>query len=326
MRQAEKLSSGIHIPSIKIDDYRGIKDLEIPRLGQVNLFAGESSRFRSDFLTYLLDGRNGATDAEMHPLAWKTVRYVADDDSFYRTNPDMMALMVRKQSANGVPRPILIQRLSEEIVFFEIKNGTVGERFIEIANAERVFQAGALFASEIGAEYGQPMKMPEEYGHRPLRSTMTPVVREYRGEYEFGYHYAEAGTSSEARFRSVIAIGADAVRLMMIASAIVVFSLRAENEGRSPVLLIDGFEVPGGRQVQARFWELILGEVKSRHIQLLATTNSWDCIAGFADAATAIDDLESTYFRLEQGVDRTHYVNYDPYTLQVSFEFNIDPR
>ncbi|MXZ03669.1 MAG: hypothetical protein F4Y88_08390 [Chloroflexi bacterium] len=314
----------MHIPSIRIDDYRGIKDLEIPRLGQVNLFAGGSSRFRSDFLTYLMDGRNGATDAELHPLAWERVRYVADDDSFHRDSPDMMALMVRTQSTNGVPNLILIQRLSEEIVFFE--NRTVGERFIEIANAERVFQAGALVDPEIGGEYGQPMKMPEEYGYRPLVSTMTPVVREYRGEYEFGYHYAEAGTSSEARFRSVMAIGVDAVRMMMIVSAIVVFSLRAENEGRCPVLLIDGFEVPAGRQVQARFWELILSEVKSRHVQLLATTNSLDCIAGFADATTAIDDMESTYFRLEQGVDQTHYVNYDPYTLQVSFEFNIDPR
>lgn len=324
VKQSDKLATGIHIPSLKIDDYRGIKKLDILRLTQVHLFSGESSLLRSDLLTYLMDGRNGATDAEMHPLAWETVRYVADDDSFYRTNPEMMALMVRKQSANGVPRPIVIQRLSDEIVFFE--DGNVGESFIEIANVPRVFQAGTLVDPKIGDEYGQPMKMPDAYGDRPLVSTLTPAVRANNGDYEFGYHYAEAGTTAEARFRGVLPVGADAVRMMMIMSAIVAFSLRAKNERRSPVLLIDGLEIPIGRRIQAGFWGLIFGEVKSRHIQLLATTNSLDCIAGFADAAMEMPDVSSTYVRLQQGDDRTHYVDYDPLTLKVSLEMNIDPR
>ena len=324
VNQSEKLVSGIFIPSIRIGDYRGIKDLEIPRLSQVNLFAGETSLLRSDLLTHLIDGRHGATEPEMHPLAWRTVRYVADDGSFYRTNPDLMALMVRKDSTNGVPNPVLIQRLNEEIVFFDDSNHS--GRFIEIANAQSVFLAGSLVDSRIRAEYGQPMKMPEDYGERPLVSTMTPAVRADHGQYEFGYHYAEEGITSEARFRGVMHIGVDAVRMMMIMSAIVAFSLRAKSERRSPVLLIDGLEIPASRRTQAGFWELIFAEVKSRQVQLLATTNSLDCIAGFADAATAINDLESTYFRLEQSDDRTHSVNYDPHTLKVSFEFNVDPR
>ena len=322
--QSRNSTSGIHIPDLKIGDYRGIKHLEIPRLAQVNLFAGESSLLRSNVFTYLIDARNGSTDAELTPLAWRTVRYVAGDDSFYRTNPDMMAVMVRTQSTNGVPRPLMIQRLNEEIVFFE--DGNDGEKFVEIAYSPGVFQAGALVDSKIGDEYGQPMKMPEEYGESPLVSAFTPVVRARNGEYEFGYHYAVEGTTADASFRSVVPVGADAVRMMMILSTMVMFSLRANEEGRSPVLLIDGLDIPVGRRLQTEFWELIFGEVKSRHMQLLATTNSYDCIAGFADAGVSNPDASLRFFRLEQGEHQTHYVDYDPLTLQLSFDTGIDPR
>ena len=42
--------TGIHIPRIEIDRFRGIRDLEIPRLGQVNLFGGKNGAGKTSLL------------------------------------------------------------------------------------------------------------------------------------------------------------------------------------------------------------------------------------------------------------------------------------
>ena len=57
--------------------------------------------------------------------------------------------------------------------------------------------------------------------------------------------------------------------------------MKAKDEGKVAVLLIDGLDVAVSRGLQAKFWQLVFEEVRSLDIQLLATTNSLDCIAGF---------------------------------------------
>ncbi len=92
------------------------------------------------------------------------------------------------------------------------------------------------------------------------------------------------------------------------------------------MLLIDNIDVAVRRRVHASFWELIVDALVARDAQLLATTNSLDCIAGFADAGMSKPDASLLFIRLEQGENQTHYVDYDPFTLQVSVDEGIDPR
>lgn len=324
LRQSRRPTTGAHIPNLRIDEYLGIRNLEIQRLAQVNLFAGENGLLRSALLEYLVNRYPNGSSAEMHPFAWQTVQYVAKEETFYLGNPDLMApTSVHRRNGEGLAS-VVIRLVNEDIIQF--KDGGSVTRFFMLANDASVFKAGALLEPRLNAEFGKSMRMPTSHENRSLVSPRIPVVRGINGSYAYGYNFAESGVTSHAEFRDVFRIGADALRMMLVMSSMVFLSLKTNEEGKVPVLLVDGLDVDVGRQTQAKFWQLILEEVRSRGVQLIVTTNSLDCIAGFADAATSVNDLESTYFRLEQGTDQTHFVDYEPHTLKVSFEFNIDPR
>jgi hypothetical protein len=323
VKQSDR-TTGIHIPNLKIDDYRGIRNLEIPRLAQVNLFAGETGLLRSSLLGYLVNRYSMGASAELHPYAWQSIRYVAKEETFYMGNPDLMATTTN-HPRNGDSLPsVVIRHMNEDIIQFK-HDGNV-TRFFNLANAASVFKAGSLVDPRLSDEFNRPMRMPVNHEDRSWVSDRTPKVREVNGSYDYGYHFAESGVSSSAEFREVFPIGVDALRMMLIMSSLVYLSLKAENEGQVAVMLIDGMDVAVTKRIQEEFWKLIFGEAESRNLQLLVTTNSLDCIEGYADAGLSMPDVTAKYLRLEQSNDQTHYVDYDPYTLAVSFELNIDPR
>ncbi len=313
-----------HISSLRIDEYLGISDLEIPRLSQVSLFAGESGLLRSGLLEFLVNEYANGTSAEMHPYAWQTIRYVAKEETFYLGQPDLLATTTEHRRHGEDSASVVIRHMNEDTIQFN-SGGNV-TRFFLLANTVSVFKAGALLDPRLNEEFGQPMKMPVDHGDRNLVSPRIPVVRQTNGSYDYGYNYAESGANSNAEFRGVFRIGVDTLRLMLVMSSMFFLSTKANEEGKVAVLLIDGLDVAIGRWFQAEFWRLVFDEVRSRDVQLLATTNSLDCIAGFADAGSSIPEPMATYFRLEQGPHQTHCVDYDPSTLQLSIDTGVDPR
>ena len=62
------------------------------------------------------------------------------------------------------------------------------------------------------------------------------------------------------------------------------------------------------------------------NIQVLATTHGWDCVAGFAQAATDSTEVEGTLVRLETKGNETRAVEYSEEELRAVAEQRIEVR
>lgn len=64
-------------------------------------------------------------------------------------------------------------------------------------------------------------------------------------------------------------------------------------------LLIDEAENGIHHTLQRQYWAMVLCAAREYNVQVLATTHSWDCVAGFAEAACEDMDSEGVVVRLE---------------------------
>ena len=86
-------------------------------------------------------------------------------------------------------------------------------------------------------------------------------------------------------------LGDGAVRLFSIALALANI--------RGGILTIDEAENGIHHSVQKDFWNMILQTAYKNNIQVLATTHSWDCARGFAQAAIEDKNSKGLLIRLD---------------------------
>ena len=87
-------------------------------------------------------------------------------------------------------------------------------------------------------------------------------------------------------------LGDGAVRLFGVALALA--------NSKDGFLLIDEAENGIHHSIQRDFWMMILKAAHQNNVQVLATTHSWDCVAGFAMAATEIEEVDGALVRLDR--------------------------
>ena len=95
---------------------------------------------------------------------------------------------------------------------------------------------------------------------------------------------------------------------------------------RDGLLLIDEAENGLHHTVQADFWRLVLQAAHDGDVQVLATTHSWDCIVGFARAATECEHTDGVLVRLEPGDDGCRAVVYSEEELAIAADQRIEVR
>lgn len=76
-------------------------------------------------------------------------------------------------------------------------------------------------------------------------------------------------------------------------------------KARDGFLLIDEFENGLHYSVQPEVWRLIFELAGRYNIQVFATTHSWDCIESFAQIAKEREDLEGVLFRMGRSVRKS---------------------
>ena len=113
-------------------------------------------------------------------------------------------------------------------------------------------------------------------------------------------------------------LGDGAVRLFGVALALA--------NSKDGFLLIDEAENGIHHSIQRDFWTMILKAAHQNNVQVLATTHSWDCVAGFAMAATEIEEVDGALVRLEKKGDRIRAVEYPSYDLDVIAQQGIEVR
>ncbi len=71
---------------------------------------------------------------------------------------------------------------------------------------------------------------------------------------------------------------------------------------------------------------MILRTARENNIQVFATTHSFDCVRGFAQAATETEDVSGVLVRLEREEQETRCVRYSEEELAAASEYNIEVR
>ena len=117
---------------------------------------------------------------------------------------------------------------------------------------------------------------------------------------------------------SLQSLGDGAVRLFGIALALA-------NAGAG-YLVIDEAENGIHHSVQPAMWEMVFRTAHRDGVQVLATTHSWDCVRGFANAASAAEDLDGVLVRVEGANGRIRAVEYGTADLVAAAEHGIEVR
>ena len=91
-------------------------------------------------------------------------------------------------------------------------------------------------------------------------------------------------------------------------------------------LLLDEAENGIHHSVQAKFWEMVLKTAQRNNVQVLATTHSWDCVTGFAQAANELEDVEGLLVRIERVPIGLRAITYDESRLENIAKHGIEVR
>ena len=113
-------------------------------------------------------------------------------------------------------------------------------------------------------------------------------------------------------------LGDGAVRLFGVALAL------ANSQGG--FLLIDEAENGIHHTIQRDFWRMVLLTAEAYNVQVFATTHSWDCVVGFAQAAVEEEGVAGALVRLDSDGENIRVVEYSERQLHVAAEQGIEVR
>ena len=124
--------------------------------------------------------------------------------------------------------------------------------------------------------------------------------------------------ASESRPIPLRSLGDGATRFFGVALAL--------SNSQGGFLVIDEVENGIHHSVQPDFWRMVLRAAHENNVQVLATTHGWDCVVGFARAATDFKDVDGVLVRLERDGDRVNAVEYSENDLRVAAYQGIEVR
>ena len=113
-------------------------------------------------------------------------------------------------------------------------------------------------------------------------------------------------------------LGDGALRLFGVALALA--------NSRDGFLLIDEAENGIHYSLQCDFWRMVLRTAQENDVQVVATTHSWDCIKGFAQAAMQSEDADGALVRLSRQYRDLRAVEYSEEELAIAAEQGIEVR
>ncbi len=113
-------------------------------------------------------------------------------------------------------------------------------------------------------------------------------------------------------------LGDGALRMFGVALALA--------NSRDGFLLIDEAENGVHYSLQRDYWRMVLQAAHEHNVQVLATTHSWDCVTGFAQAATEFEEAEGILVRLSRQYGDLQAVTYSEKNLRAAAEQTIEVR
>ena len=386
----EQLDNHLHLPSLSIEGFRGIKELSIERLGRVTLLAGKNSvgkttvldavrvyaaRGHHEVLFDLLESRQELAIAIVEHASRE---FVADFAALFHgrdvSKCDRIAIGVKdadqlrieesshsyeKTSHIGVSESWLIEKgytQAFKVVFLDTEQmlpwvlpiqGSDAARTVErysdstylysqnlfqraespppigcqllgpgvLSNKEivRFWNAIALTDDEdramqalrliFGSDLERVAVIRDDLSHKSDRGHVERVVAKLQGQ---------------ARPVPLQSLGDGALHLAGTALAL--------TNSRDGFLLIDEVENGIHHSVQPDFWRMVFKTAHANNVQVIATTHSFDCVRGFAQAVIECEEVEGALVRLEQKDEEMWAVEYSERNLKAAAKQHIEVR
>lgn len=98
----------------------------------------------------------------------------------------------------------------------------------------------------------------------------------------------------------------------------------ALTNSRDGFLLIDEAENGIHHSVQRDYWRMVFETAQANNVQVLATTHSFDCLRGFAQAMTDCGEADGALVRLEQENGTLRAVEYSERNIKAAAKQRID--
>lgn len=328
--------SRLHLPSLSISGFRGIDNLDIPRLGRVTLLAGRNgigkttlleafriyaSRCESSVLDDILDRHDEIVASPARP----------EDDA---ADVDDSALFTRRGASGGGririgsdDRAVSISKTGEHSASLGLnatglsakrKCGWIGPGPMNSDEVTRLWEDVALTDDEDRAVDALNMVL----GGGVVRVAAMGVRSDRTGGDTRDVRANRRRIVVKSRDRDgpapLRSLGDGATRLFGVALA-----LAAHRDG---YLLIDEAENGIHHSVHYDLWRMILQTAEENNVQVVATTHSFDCVRGFAYAMADAEESDGVLVRLERGGDRLRAVTYSGSQLKVAAEQDIEVR
>ena len=339
--------NGLLLPDLHIENFRGIKKLTIPRLGRVTLLAGRNGVGKSTVLdairVYAARGRE-----QVLAQILKSRDEVIEPRDQDITNPvelDWTALF----HGRGVPEllDVLIgsknksDQLRIESTLLDSKNTTSGQMPAAFSGGSgtRVY-TGEKLPPPLKFEFLGPGLLPqsdmvrmwddvaltddEELITKSIELVFGKGVDRVAVVGGVSHSGLGAGRRAIVKLKSnagpvpLRSLGEGALRLFGVALALA--------SSRDGFLLIDEAENGIHHSVQRDYWRMVLQTALENNVQVFATTHSWDCVRGFAQAAVENEDVEGVLVRLEKEEDGLRAVRYSEHRLKIAAEQRIEVR
>ena len=353
----------LHLPSLVIKNFRGIDELTIPRLGRVTLLAGKNGVGKTTVLDAVRIWAAGGNDAVIDEVLMNrgdfytenrqdtggsTNRYApardigSGDDREKRTNliADSASLFTNRQlwpkvdiligTTTGANTLRLEHRLADQ-------NWITSERFAfgKKSGTEMVPPPRPVACNNMGPD-GPTDEMIELYwngialtshedralealnlttGGTVERIALVDSTAKVGQPYRRRFMAKVTGRDQPVPIRT---LGDGAMRAFAVA-----LSLAKSTNG---FLLIDEAENGIHHSIQAKFWNMVLQTAERNNVQVIATTHSWDCVVGFAQAANELEDVEGLLVRIERPPVGLRAITYDESRLKNIAKHGIEVR
>ena len=368
-------SKGLHLPDLVIKGFRGIEDLEVSRLGRVNLISGRNGVGKTSLLdavrVYASRGHYSVLSDILRTREELVATIDQEGDEIF--TPDWESLFCGRDILPSTyisigPRGAELQlsiRVDERALLYQ--TSFFPEQFIEedlralriefqhrvqnipmnpsynirrrsLSWRDESESLSGILCEVLGPSllsntdvarfwYNVALTDDENQAVKALnlifsdRVDRVAIIGDDRASrLRYGGHRAVVKIAGEERPVPLRSLGDGAVRLFGIALALA--------NSKDGFLLIDEVENGIHYSLQYDFWKMVMRTAYENNVQVFATTHSWDCVRGFAWAASETEEVDGALIRLQRHRKngRLRAVEYSEAEIKIAAEHGIEVR
>ena len=321
----------LHLPSLTVKGFRGLKNLTIPKLGEATLLVGANGSGKTTVLESVRAFASKGSRSVLADILLKRdeTEVVIDEDGETRVDPAWDALfhgrnpnsesvisigqaacerlVVRMNPAaswNSEPPLAVSFRGREQEMASSRECESLGRGLPDGRDMARLWDNVALTDGESRAVeslnriFGVDVERVAVVGEGSARQTMAKIK----------------GTRSVP----LLSLGDGASRVWPVVLAL--------ESARNGFLLLDEAENGIHHAIQRVFWKTVMLTARENNVQVIAATHSWDCVKGFALAASELGGARGLLYRIENDGGEARAVPYSEEGLKVAVEQGTEMR